>query len=82
MEHLRQALRKLVVRYVKYNVIGMTVFLIGTSIYVAAFPTFGAWTWLLANAFGGIVDFSLITILNKTRKGRMFDSCETVNKLQ
>ena len=81
MAHVKEAIKRFIVRYIKYNVIGVTVFLIGTSIYVAAFPTFGAWTWLIANGFGGILDFSLISLFNKTKRGRMFDSCETIKKL-
>ena len=76
MKDLKKAIKRLIIRYVKYNVIGVTVFLMGTMIYVIAFPTFGAWTWLLANGFGGVVDFSLITLFNRTKRGHMFDSCE------
>ena len=81
MRNIKDALRRLAIRYVKYNVIGVTVFLMGTTIYVLAFPAFGAWTWLLANGFGGVVDFSLITLFNKTKKGHMFDSCEQPSRL-
>jgi len=77
MKNLKKAVKRLIIRYIKYNVIGVTVFLMGTLIYVIAFPSFGAWTWLLANGFGGIVDFSLITLFNRTKRGHMFDSCET-----
>jgi len=56
--------------------IGFTVFLIGTAIFAMAFSTFGAWTWLVANGVGGILQFSLISYLNRTKRGKIFDSCQ------
>ena len=67
---------KLVIRFIKFNIIGFTVFLIGTAIFALAFSTFGAWTWIIASGSGGILQFALISILNTTNKGQIFDSCE------
>jgi hypothetical protein len=62
--------------FIKFNIIGFIVFLVGTAIFAFAFSTFGAWTWLVASATGGILQFSLISYLNTTKRGKIFDSCE------
>ena len=62
--------------FIKFNIIGFIVFLVGTAIFALAFSTFGAWTWLVASASGGILQFSLISYLNTTKRGKIFDSCE------
>jgi len=61
-----------VLRFTKYNLVGMVTFVVGTVVFWLAFNTFGAWTWLIANCFGGILEFSLIDYINKTRNGRIF----------
>ena len=71
--------KKWIIRFIKFNIIGFIVFLVGTAIFAFAFTTFGAWTWLVASAVGGILQFSLISILNRTKKGKIFDSCEQRN---
>ncbi len=65
-----------IVRFVKFNIVGFVVFLVGTAIFAFSFHAFGAWSWVLASASGGILQFVLISILNRTRKGQMFDGCE------
>ena len=72
----RERAKKWIIRFIKFNIIGFIVFLVGTAIFASTFSTFGAWTWLVASATGGILQFSLISILNKTKIGKMFDSCE------
>jgi hypothetical protein len=67
------------VRFIKFNIIGFIVFLVGTIIFAVTFSTFGAWTWLIASGVGGILQFLLISYLNKTKLGKMFDSCEQRN---
>ena len=62
--------------FIKFNIIGFIVFLVGTAIFALAFSTFGAWTWLVASATGGLLQFSLISYLNTTKRGKIFDSCE------
>jgi hypothetical protein len=69
-----------IIRFVKFNIVGFIVFLIGTAIFTFAFRTFGAWTWLVANGTGGILQFSLINYLNRTKRGKIFDSCEQKNQ--
>ena len=65
-----------IIRFVKFNIIGTVVFLVGTVIYVAAFPAIGAWTWLLANGAGGLLQFMLISYFNKKKKGVIFQQCK------
>jgi len=64
------------VRFIKFNIVGFIVFLVGTAVFALAFSTFGAWTWLISSGVGGVLQFSLISYLNKTKIGKMFDSCE------
>jgi hypothetical protein len=68
--------KKWIIRFIKFNAIGFIVFLIGTAIFAVGFSTFGAWTWLVASGTGAILQFSLISLLNKTKRGKIFDSCE------
>jgi len=65
--------------FIKFNIVGFIVFLIGTAIFALAFSTFGAWTWLIASASGGIMQFSLISYLNTTKHGKIFNACEQKN---
>ena len=64
------------IRFIKFNIVGFVVFLFGTAIYAVAFGTFGVWAWLVASSVGGILQFSLISYLNATKRGRMFNICE------
>ncbi len=68
--------KRWLLRFIKFNVIGFTIFLVASAIFAMSFNTFGAWTWVVANGFGGIMQFTLITYLNRTRMGKIFDSCE------
>jgi hypothetical protein len=72
----RERVKKWLIRFVKFNIIGFIVFLVGTVVFAVAFSSFGPWTWLIASGVGGILQFSLISYLNKTKRGKMFDSCE------
>ena len=63
-------------RFVKFNIIGLVVFLVGTAIYSVFFNVLGFWTWLVANAFGSVLQFSLVSYFNRKKKGNMFSSCE------
>ena len=71
-----KTVKKWLLRFIKFNIIGFTVFLVATAIFALSFNTFGAWTWVVANGFGGIMQFTLITFLNRTKIGKIFDSCE------
>lgn len=65
-----------IMRFIKFNIIGFTVFLISTVIYSALFSFLGFWTWLFANAAGSVLQFSLINYFNSKKNGNMFSSCE------
>ena len=71
--------KKWIFAFIKFNIVGFIVFLIGTAIFAVFFSTFGAWTWLIASGTGGILQFSLISYLNTTKKGKIFDVCEQIN---
>ena len=71
-----ESTKKWLLRFIKFNVIGFSVFRSSTAIFAMSFNTFGAWTWVIANGIGGILQFSLISFLNKTKIGIIFDSCE------
>jgi hypothetical protein len=72
--------KKWVFAFIKFNIVGFAVFLVATAVYAVAFSTFGALTWLIASATGGILQFSLINYLNTTKRGKIFNSCEQQNK--
>jgi len=71
---------KWLLRFIKFNIVGFIVFLIGTAIFALTFSTFGAWAWLVASGSGGILQFILISYLNRTNRGKIFDSCEQRNQ--
>jgi hypothetical protein len=76
-KNFAESAKKWIFRFIKFNIIGFSVFLIATAIFAMSFSTFGVWTWVVANGFGGVLQFSLITYLNRTKIGSIFDSCET-----
>jgi hypothetical protein len=63
-----------ILRFIKFNIIGFGVFLMGTLIYAGLFSTFGAWSWVVASSAGGVLQFCLISYLNTKKKGKMFNS--------
>ena len=63
-----------ILRFIKFNISGFAAFLIGTLIYAGLFSTFGAWSWVVASAAGGVLQFCLISYLNTKKKGKMFNS--------
>ena len=67
-------------RFVKFNLIGIVVFLIGSAIFTSVFPYFGVWAWFVANNTGSVLQFLLITYFNKKKKGVIFEQCPMVNK--
>ena len=62
--------------FIKFNIVGFSVFLIGTGIFVFAFSVFGEWTWVVASGSGGVIQFSLIGYLNTTKRGKIFEISE------
>jgi hypothetical protein len=66
-------------RFVKFNLIGTIVFLIGSAISTSVFPYFGVWAWFVANSTGSVLQFLLITYFNKKKKGVIFEQCPMAN---
>ena len=62
-----------VVRFLKFNIIGFSVFLVASVVFAMFFPYFGIWTWLIANGFSSVLQFFLISYFNKKRKGLIFE---------
>lgn len=79
MSKYSELIRKWGSRYIKYNVIGIAVFLLNIVIYVIIFPSLGEWSYVVVSMNGGIMEFALIAYINKTKKGVIFDSCTPIN---
>jgi hypothetical protein len=72
----KEIFKKWTWRYIKYNVIGVTVFLLNIVLYYAIlFPFLGEVSYIVVSVNGGIIEFALISYFNKTKKGVIFDSC-------
>jgi hypothetical protein len=69
-----------ILRFIKFNIVGFIVFLIGTAIFLLTFNSFGPWAWIIASTSGGVLQFIFISYLNRTKRGKIFDSCEQRNK--
>jgi hypothetical protein len=76
MKSFREASAKWFLRFIKFNIVGFGVFLVGTVIFVFAFNSFGEWTWVVSSGSGGLLQFFLISYLNTTKKGKIFESSE------
>jgi hypothetical protein len=71
---LRETLFEWLLRFIKFNIIGLGGFLVVTCIFVFAFSFFGEWTWIVASGTGGLLQFFLISYLNTTKIGKIFES--------
>jgi hypothetical protein len=72
----RESALKWLLRFIKFNIVGFGVFLVGTVIFVFAFSSFGEWTWVISSGSGGLLQFFLISYLNTTKRGKIFESSE------
>jgi len=73
-------IKKWVLRYIKYNIIGTSIFLISLALYyLLLFPAFGEQAYIVVSILGGIIQFSLISYFNRTKRGIMFDSCRPLD---
>jgi len=72
----REASLKWLLRFIKFNIVGFAGFLVGTGIFVFTFSSFGEWTWVVASTSGGVLQFFLISYLNTTKRGKIFESLE------
>ena len=75
MSKFRDTLIKWLWRYLKYNIIGLTVFSLNIAIYIIIFPFLGEWSYILVSINGGIIEFTLIAYVNTTKKGIIFEAC-------
>jgi inner membrane protein involved in colicin E2 resistance len=76
---LKDSCKKWALRYLKYNVIGLTVFAFNIVLYVFLFNFLGEWAYILVSVNGGIIEFALISYFNRTKKGIIFDSCSPID---
>lgn len=61
-------------RFLKFSILGLPVFVVSTIIYFELFDLIGStWSYLISALSGGISHFVLVGILNRTKKGEMFD---------
>ena len=72
----RQRAKTWLIRFIKFNLIGLVVFLTGSAVFGLLFSYFGIWTWLIANGIGSVLQFSLISYFNKKRGGVIFEQCQ------
>ena len=80
MSKLKDIFKKWTWRYIKYNVIGLTVFLLNIVLYyLVLFPSLGEISYIVVSVNGGVIEFALISYFNKTKKGIIFDSCRSID---
>ncbi len=70
--------KKWILRYIKYNIIGLSVFLLNIVIYMFIFPFLGEMSYIVVSVNGGLIEFALIAYVNQTKKGLIFESCQPV----
>ena len=75
MSNFTSLFKKWTWRYIKYNVIGLTVFALNIVLYVILFNFLGEWAYIVVSVNGGVIEFALISYFNKTKRGVIFDSC-------
>jgi len=74
-----KVIKKWLLRYIKYNIIGLSVFMVNIVIYVIIFPIFGEWAYIIVSVDGGVMEFALITYVNRTKRGIIFESCKPID---
>jgi hypothetical protein len=80
MSKFRELFKKWFLRYLKYNIVGLSVFALNIAIYVIIFPFLGEMSYIIVSLNGGILEFALIAYINKTKKGVIFESCPSFTK--
>ncbi len=75
MSKFIDTLEKWLWRYLKYNIIGLSVFSLNIALYIILFNFLGEWAYIVVSVNGGIIEFALIAYFNKTKKGIIFDAC-------
>jgi hypothetical protein len=74
MSKFRALFKKWLWRYIKYNIVGLAVFILNIGIYLIIFPSLGEWSYIVVSVNGGIIEFALIAYINRTKYGVIFDS--------
>ena len=73
---LKGIFKKWTWRYIKYNIVGLTVFLLNIVLYyMILFPYLGEISYIVVSVSGGIMEFALISYFNRTKRGIIFDGC-------
>lgn len=63
---------KIVVKFVKFNAVGTCVAVVNLGIFALLFNYFGESAILCTYPVGAVIEFTLLSKLNKTRKGNIF----------
>jgi hypothetical protein len=61
-------------RYIKFSIIGIFVWLVSTPLFFTLFSYLGQYAWFVT-LFTGIIEFALISAVNKHSQGVIFESC-------
>ena len=70
-----------IIRWIKYNIVGSTVFVLNLGLYyLVLFPIFKENGVIPFAITGSLMEYSLIAYLNKTKRGKIFESCPSTNK--
>jgi hypothetical protein len=64
---------KWVWRYIKFSIVGVFVWGISTVLFVLLFPFIGEYAWVVTLGTG-IIEFILLSVVNKHSRGVMFES--------
>jgi inner membrane protein involved in colicin E2 resistance len=67
LSKLGELTRKWALRYIKYNIIGLTVFLLNLVLFIILFNSLGEWAYIVVSANGGIIEFILISYVNRKK---------------
>ena len=71
-------LKKYILRFIKYNLVGSSVFFLNVGIYYAVYyPLFKESAVWPLSITGALLEFTALTIVNRTKLGNMFDTCKT-----
>ena len=60
-------------RYIKFSIIGIVVWAISTTLFFILFPVLGQYAWFVTLGTG-VIEFAMLSVVNKHSKGVMFES--------
>ena len=71
-------LKKYFLRFIKYNLVGVSVFFLNIGIYYTVYyPLFKESAVWPLSITGALMEFTALTMVNRTKLGNMFDNCKT-----